>query len=262
MPIENALHQHYSIWLQTILPFSFPGILVAPNVWLAFLVKRPPGEQRYKSTLIIYGCLVFASVIFIYVRAAVFLLVSLKCTERLHDNMVIAVLRAPVLFFDSNPLGRILNRFSEDIGCMDEILPQKFLLSIQLSLLLLTTFTLPIVANPWLLIVFLPVAVLVGFITRYYLKTSRDLKRLEVASRSPVLSHLAETMNGLDTIRTRSRQRAFEDKFHRYMFDIFGTCCRYISDIHVSLVEQWNGGTMRLSLRIGATCSEVFFSKT
>ena len=194
---------------------------MAPNVWLAFLVKRPPGQQRYKSTLIIYGCLVFASVIFIYVRAAVFLLVSLKCTERLHDNMVIAVLRAPVLFFDSNPLGRILNRFSEDIGCMDEILPQKFLLSIQLSLLLLTTFTLPIVANPWLLIVFLPVAVLVGFITRYYLKTSRDLKRLEVASRSPVLSHLAETMNGVDTIRTRSRQRAFEDKFHRYMFNMF-----------------------------------------
>ena len=194
---------------------------MAPNVWLAFLVKRPPGEQRYKSTLIIYGCLVFASVIFIHVRAVVFLLVSLKCTERLHDNMVIAVLRAPVLFFDSNPLGRILNRFSEDIGCMDEILPQRFLLSIQLSLLLLTTFTLPIVANPWLLIVFLPVAVLVGFITRYYLKTSRDLKRLEVASRSPVLSHLAETMNGVDTIRTRSRQRAFEDKFHRYMFNMF-----------------------------------------
>ena len=194
---------------------------MAPNVWLAFLVKRPPGEQRYKSTLIIYGCLVFASVIFIHVRAVVFLLVSLKCTERLHDNMVMAVLRAPVLFFDSNPLGRILNRFSEDIGCMDEILPQKFLLSIQLSLLLLTTFTLPIVANPWLLIFFLPVAVLVGFITRYYLKTSRDLKRLEVASRSPVLSHLAETMNGVDTIRTRSRQRAFEDKFHRYMFNMF-----------------------------------------
>ena len=201
---------------------------MAPNVWLAFLVKRPPGEQRYKSTLIIYGCLVFASVVFIYVRAAVFLLVSLKCTERLHDNMVIAVLRAPVLFFDSNPLGRILNRFSEDIGCMDEILPQKFLLSIQLSLLFLTTITLPIVANPWLLIVFLPVAVLVGFITRYYLKTSRDLKRLEVASRSPVLSHLAETMNGVDTIRTRSRQRAFEDKFHRYMFNMFW----YMLQIH------------------------------
>ncbi|PFX33479.1 Multidrug resistance-associated protein 4 [Stylophora pistillata] len=192
------------------------GILVAPNVWLAFLVKEPPEEQGYQSTLIIYGCLVSASVVFVYVRAAVFFLVSLRCSERLHDKMVVAFLQAPMLFFDSNPEGRILNRFSMDIGCIDEILPPKFLLSIQLLLLLLTTFILPTVANPWLLIVFIPVAVLVCFITKYYLKTSRELKRLEVASRSPVLSHLAETMNGLDTIRTRRRQRAFEDKFYRH----------------------------------------------
>ena len=89
---------------------------MAPNVWLAFLVKKPPEEQGHQSTLIIYGCLVSASVIFVYIRAAVFLLVSLRCSERLHDKMVVAVLQAPVLFFDSNPEGRILNRFSMDIG--------------------------------------------------------------------------------------------------------------------------------------------------
>ncbi|PFX33478.1 Multidrug resistance-associated protein 4 [Stylophora pistillata] len=50
------------------------GILVAPNVWLAFLVKKPPEEQGHQSTLIIYGCLFSASVIFVYIRAAVFLL--------------------------------------------------------------------------------------------------------------------------------------------------------------------------------------------
>jgi len=73
--------------------------------------------------------------------------------------MVVAVLQAPVHFFDSNPVGRIINRFSKDIGCMDEVLPKTFLMSIQLVLLLLTTVLVPTVTNPWLLIVVVPLAV-------------------------------------------------------------------------------------------------------
>ena len=130
--------------------------------------------------------------------------------------MVVAVLQAPVLFFDSNPVGRIMNRFSKDIGCMDEVLPKTFLMSIQLVLLLLTTVLVPVVTNPWLLIVVVLLAALVVYVTRYYLKTSRELKRLESTCRSPVFSHFSETLNGLDTIRTRGGQRDFVEQFHRY----------------------------------------------
>ena len=72
--------------------------------------------------LIIYGCLVGASFMFAFIRAHCFLVVSLRCSERLHDKMVLAVLRAPVPFFESNPVGRIMNRFSKDVSCMDEVL--------------------------------------------------------------------------------------------------------------------------------------------
>ena len=141
----------------------------------------------------------------------------LRCSERLHDKMVVALLQAPVLFFDSNPAGRILNRFSKDVGCMDELLPQRFLFSIQLVLLLFTSVIVPSVANPWLLFAIVPLTVLVLYISKYYLKTSRELKRLESISRSPVFSHISETLNGLDTIRTRRRQREFVDQFNRYV---------------------------------------------
>ncbi|XP_078361824.1 ATP-binding cassette sub-family C member 4-like [Oculina patagonica] len=192
------------------------AMTVAPDVWLPFLTKQLPEDQKDNTNLTIYGCLVGASFTFAFIRACVFLLVSLRCSERLHNKMVVAVLQAPVLFFDSNPVGRIMNRFSKDVGCMDEMLPKKFLMAIQMVLLLLSTVLVPTATNPWLLFVVVPMTVVVVYISKYYLKTARELKRLESICRSPVFSHISETLNGLDTIRTRGRQRDFVDQFYRH----------------------------------------------
>ena len=108
-----------------------------------------------------------------------------------------------------------MNRFSKDVGCMDELLPETFLKSIQLILLMLTSVLLPTVINPWTLLIIVPITVLAGLISRYYLRTSRELQRLESVCRSPVYSHFSETLNGLGTIRTRKRQKDFVDKFCR-----------------------------------------------
>ena len=192
-------------------------MIVSPDVWLSFLAKKHSEDQRDGINLTIYGCLVGASFIFAIIRAYGFLLVSLRCSESLHDKMVLAVLQAPVMFFDSNPVGRIMNRFSKDIGCLDELLPRTFLISIYLTLTFLTGILVPIVTNPWLVFVVVPLSVFALYISIYYLKTSRELKRLESISRSPVFSHISETLDGLDTIRTRGRQREFVDRFYRYL---------------------------------------------
>ena len=193
------------------------AMIVSPDVWLSFLAKKHPEDQRDGIHLTIYGCLVGASFIFAIIRAYGFLLVSLRCSESLHDKMVLAVLQAPVMFFDSNPVGRIMNRFSKDIGCLDELLPRTFLISIYFTLTFLTGILVPIVTNPWLVFVVVPLSVFALYISIYYLKTSRELKRLESISRSPVFSHISETLDGLDTIRTRGRQREFVDRFYRYL---------------------------------------------
>ena len=192
---------------------------VAPDVWLSFLTKEKKENQRNPTNLTIYGCLVGGSVIFASIQAYGFFWVSLRCSERLHDKMVVAILQAPVLFFDSNPVGRILNRFSKDVGCMDELLPKVFLMAIHAASITFASCLLPLVANFWLLVVIVPLIVIVMYIGRYYLKSSRELKRLESIYRSPVFSHISETLNGLDTIRTRGRQRDFVDQFYRYILN-------------------------------------------
>ena len=194
-------------------PFS--ALIVGPDVWLSFLTGKLPSEQKHKTNLTIYGGLVAASLILSIIRAYIFFLVCLRSSERLHDKMVVALLKAPVLFFDSNPVGRILNRFSKDVGSMDELLPLQFLSTIQLVLLLLSSVIVPSATNPWVLFVTVPVTAMILYFARFYLKSSRELKRLESICRSPIFSHISETLDGLDTIRTRGRQRDFMHKFYK-----------------------------------------------
>lgn len=80
---------------------------------------------------------------------------------------------------------------------------------------LLTAALVPWLANAWLAAVVVPIITLYIYIARYFMKTSRELKRLESVCRSPVLSHISETLDGLDTIRSRGRQRDFADQLHR-----------------------------------------------
>ena len=144
--------------------------------------------------------------------------------------MLSAVLKAPILFFDTNPVGRVLNRFSRDIGIMDELLPDVFLDAVQLILFCVGAVVFPAILNPWILLPATPLVIIFILIGRYYIKTSRDLRRLEGINRSPVLSHFGDTLDGLVTIRAYKREDAFINELYRYKF-ICNCICEEI--IHV-----------------------------
>lgn len=190
--------------------------MISPDVWLSHLTKESLEQQQKSSNLVIYACLSAGSLLVAVVRVFLFYLASLKSSERIHNKMVTATLHAQVSFFDTNPTGRILNRFSKDVGSMDEQLPAAFVVSIEYLLFSFTAVLISTITNIWLLFVLIPT--LVGFVlfARYYLKTSRELKRLESIYRSPVFAHFSETMTGLDTIRTRGMEEEFIDQFNRY----------------------------------------------
>ena len=191
------------------------AIVVSPAVWLAYLTKKQETDQKHSTDLGVYGSLVGAAFVFASIRAYAFLLASLRCSERLHDKMVAAIVQAPLLFFDTNPVGRILNRFSKDVGCMDELLPKMFLTVLQFILFVLAAVLVPAVVNFWVILIIAPLTLMGVYVVKQYLKSSRELKRLQSICRSPVFSHISDTLNGLDTIRTRGRQNDFISQLYR-----------------------------------------------
>ena len=97
--------------------------------------------------------------------------------------------------------GRVLNRFSKDIDAIDHMLPiatREFLMNF---FKLLASMAILIFKQPESFIWYLLISVLYYFITETYIKTARQLKRFESASRSPIYSHISEVFVGLATIR-------------------------------------------------------------
>ncbi|EEY58782.1 ATP-binding Cassette (ABC) Superfamily [Phytophthora infestans T30-4] len=135
----------------------------------------------------------------------------LRSSENLHDELFRRVLAAPVTtFFDVTPVGRILNRFSNDLDQMDSLLPQQWQNFVQNISLSVGGFIVCALASYWIGLSYIPVIAALAVTGFYFKKTSREVKRLEGISRSPVYNLLDETLNGVQTIRAFKMQSRFE----------------------------------------------------
>ncbi|XP_041372527.1 ATP-binding cassette sub-family C member 4-like [Gigantopelta aegis] len=137
-------------------------------------------------------------------------------SQRLHDKMFKFVLGAKTQFFDSNPVGRILNRFSRDLGFVDDPMTRCLYVVIDFTMLMFSTTVVVCMVSPWLLIAVIPVAMFVIFIRYFAIRTTRQIRRLEAVSRSPVYSHVSDTIGGLQTIRAFGKQDQFTESFDGY----------------------------------------------
>uniref|UniRef100_A0A8D1KJC2 ABC transmembrane type-1 domain-containing protein n=1 Tax=Sus scrofa TaxID=9823 RepID=A0A8D1KJC2_PIG len=160
-----------------------------------------------------YSVLTAGTVLFGISRSLLMFYVLVNSSQTLHKQMLESVLRAPVLFFDRNPTGRILNRFSKDTGHMDDLLPQIIQDFVQTFLLVMGVVGIMVVVIPWTAILLIPFGIIFFVLRRYFLETSRDVKRLECATRSPVFSHLASSLQGRWTIRAFKAQQRFQELF-------------------------------------------------
>ncbi|XP_041637493.1 multidrug resistance-associated protein 4 [Cheilinus undulatus] len=161
----------------------------------------------------IYGGLTIATIIFGFLRNLVLFNVLVRCAQSLHNRMFDAILRTHVRFFDINPIGRVLNRFSKDIGQLDSNMPWTFVDFIQVFLQILGVIAVSVSVIPWILLPVLPLLLVFLFLRRYFLRTSRNIKRLESTTRSPVFSHLSSSLQGLWTIRAFGAEERFQKDF-------------------------------------------------
>lgn len=109
-------------------------------------------------------------------------------------------------FFDTTPLGRIINRFSKDQGQVDTALMPSLQLFASGLFQLLSTLIVIAVVTPYTLAPFVPIFCAFFFVQMYFRSTARELKRLEAISRSPIYNNFSETLNGLTTIRAYNAQ--------------------------------------------------------
>lgn len=114
-----------------------------------------------------------------FIRSMVFYKFSALVSQNLHDTMFNGLITTTMRFFDTNPSGRIMNRFSKDMGSVDEALPKAFLDATQINLIAIGSISVTVFTNVKFAIVILILVVLFWFLRKIYLKSSTNIKQLE-----------------------------------------------------------------------------------
>jgi len=131
-------------------------------------------------------------------------------SRKLHEEMLLCILRAPTAFFDKTPTGRLLNRFTSDFYVVDEQLAGQLGNTLSRIAAIGGTIVLLLILVPWLVLVLLPALVVYYKMQQYYSASSRELRRLDKISKSPVFNAVAEALEGVTTIRAYRAEQRFQ----------------------------------------------------
>lgn len=206
------------------------------ELWLTYMTED--------ISLIVYTCMLLSLVVLAIGRSMIFFKFCLDASTKLHNNMFDKIVYGTMRFFHTNPSGRILNRFSHDMNQVDEALPSTMIDALQNGLTVLFTTIVVATVNPWMVIPTVIILALFYFFRVIYVATSRDVKRIEGVTRSPVYSHLTASLQGLTTIRAFGAQEILRKEFAYHqnrnssamiLFIAVGRCFAVLLDAHCVL---------------------------
>ncbi|XP_063224666.1 ATP-binding cassette sub-family C member 4-like isoform X2 [Bacillus rossius redtenbacheri] len=161
----------------------------------------------------VYIALIASVLLLLFVRSATFVATSLRNAAAMHDAMFRSIMHARIRFFDVNPPGRIINRFSKDLSSIDETLQKSFFDASQMLLSLLGNAIVITVLNQISLAALSVLLLLSVFVRNYFLKTTNNMKMLDGISKSPVFSHMHSSLQGLACIRASGAQPVLCQQF-------------------------------------------------
>ncbi len=175
--------------------------------------EAPDIEQASMFWIVMALSFTGSTIVLSILRAQISFFLFLKSSQRLHNEMLHQVLRAKIEFFDTSPLGRILNRFSADVGIVDEVLPYTLYDFLVGVFIIVGSIVTAAVVLPFVLLVLPPLLCYFLRLRDIFVCTTRELKRLDGIARSPIYAMVSESMNGIATIRVNGRLGHFTKKF-------------------------------------------------
>lgn len=186
---------------------------VAGNFWLKNwseaneVAGSNPNVGKFIGIYLAFG--LGASALVVVQNLILWIFCSIEASRKLHERMAFAIFRSPMSFFETTPSGRILNRFSSDIYRVDEVIARTFNMLFANSARALFTMIVIAISTPGFLLLIIPLGYIYFSYQKYYLRTSRELKRLDSVTRSPIYAHFQESLGGVSTIRAYRQGNRF-----------------------------------------------------
>jgi ATP-binding cassette subfamily C (CFTR/MRP) protein 1 len=193
---------------------------IEANFWLSDWGKEETIDKYYKHTAMGhqrtarwmngYAGMQIASVMLMGISRVVLTSHRTNASRVLHQNLLERVLYFPVAFYDVTPIGRVINRFSQDIATIDEDLAQSISQLVGMGGSVLGAVGGIVGATKGtFLILFLPLIYLYSRFQAYFARSNTSIASIEAVSRSPIYADFSQTLSGTNTIRAYGQQARF-----------------------------------------------------
>ncbi|KAK7049860.1 hypothetical protein VNI00_005290 [Paramarasmius palmivorus] len=185
---------------------------VGSNLLLGFWTSESIEGFREGDYIAVYASLGAGQAIFTFFASYCVAIIGIRASYSMFRTALHKVLKSPVAFFDTTPMGRVLSRLSKDQDTLDTLLPLNMLTFLFIVFSVLGTVALVFYTLPLLGVIFAPMVVIYYFMALFYRRTSVEIKRLDSLSRSAFYSSYSETLTGLATVRAyRDENKATTD---------------------------------------------------
>lgn len=185
---------------------------VFTNTWLTYWTERKFQNLLENTYVAVYVVFAFATVLFTALEFTMLAYLNNHSAQALNVKASQKILHAPMSFMDTNPMGRILNRFSKDTDVLDNEIGEHMRMFIFPLALIIGIIILCICYLPWFAVAVPFFALGFVFLANFYQGLSREIKRLEATQRSLVYNNFNETLTGMNVIRAFGAEVTFIDK--------------------------------------------------
>ncbi|XP_028914137.1 ATP-binding cassette sub-family C member 9 isoform X3 [Ornithorhynchus anatinus] len=219
------------------------SVIVAIDFWLATWTSASNGDASKNSTggprdhqtyyVAGFSLLCGVGIFLCLVTSLTVEWMGLTAAKNLHHDLLNKIILGPIRFFDTTPLGLILNRFSADTNIIDQHIPPTLESLTRSTLLCLSAIGMISYATPVFLVALVPLGIAFYFIQKYFRVASKDLQELDDSTQLPLLCHFSETAEGLTTIRAFRH----ETRFKQHMLELTDT--NNIAYLFLSAANRW-----------------------
>ncbi|KAL0061165.1 hypothetical protein AAF712_012035 [Marasmius tenuissimus] len=184
------------------------GATVMSSYWLVYWQEDKFRESQgfYMG---IYAGLGVAQAFAMFLMGSTFAMLTFFASQMLHKGAIRRVMTAPMSFFETTPLGRIMNRFSKDIDTIDNLLGDAMRMLAATTSGIVGAIILISIVLPWFLIPVVVIMTIYVYAAYFYRSSAREFKRLDAILRSSLYAHFSESLSGLSTVRAYGESERF-----------------------------------------------------